>query len=63
MGLAIAPTENGNRQRNKIKGEPYMELAKLFVVSINELLTGEKLEIDMYLDQIEESIKNIRYCL
>jgi transcriptional regulator with XRE-family HTH domain len=47
----------------EIKGEPYMKLAQLLDVSLNEMLTGEKLKIDLDLDKIEDCIKNIRLCL
>lgn len=46
-----------------IKGEPYVELAKIFDVSLNELLTGEKSSIEIYLTKIEDQVKFIRSIL
>lgn len=50
-------------QGRQIKGEPYEKLARLFGVSLSELLTGKKPELEIYLEEIERSIKNIRYLL
>lgn len=46
-----------------IKGEPYIQLAKIFEVSLSELLTGEKMSIETQLTNIEHQIKIIRSML
>jgi transcriptional regulator with XRE-family HTH domain len=62
--LGVSPsTYRGWELGRLIKGEPYVTLAKLLNVSLNELMTGKKSRIDLSLDLIEESVKNIRHCL
>ena len=50
-------------QGRKIKGEPYEKLALILGVSINELLTGKKHKIDVFLEDIESAVKGIRSLL
>jgi transcriptional regulator with XRE-family HTH domain len=47
----------------QIKGEPYEKLAAIFDVSITELLTGRRDELDTYLEQIESTVKSMRALL
>lgn len=47
----------------KIKGEPYEKLAKIYSVSLSELLTGKKNTIQDKLSEIEKIIDSIRICL
>ena len=42
--------ENGRQ----IRGEPYMNLARVFEVSVHELITGEKSQASPALKRIEE---------
>lgn len=44
----------------QIRGEPYVQLAQLFNVSVNELLTGKPIAIEEHLKNIEVSIQAIR---
>ena len=44
----------------EINGEPYMRMAKLYNVSLVELMTGEKNEINRHIEQIENTIRAIR---
>lgn len=43
-----------------IKGEPYVILAKVFEVTVGELLTGERSMLEIHLDEVEKRIKEIR---
>lgn len=47
----------------QIKGEPYEKLASILNVSLNELLTGKKLKLEIQISQIEEAVKNIKALL
>ena len=47
----------------QIKGEPYGKLAVALNVSLNELLTGKKDKLEVYLDQIELAVKGIKVLL
>lgn len=49
-------------QGRQIKGEPYEKLASLFEVSLTELITGKRPQIEVFLKQVESAVKNIR-CL
>lgn len=44
----------------QINGEPYVKLAEVFGIGLIELMTGHKSEIEVYLSQIENSLKLIR---
>lgn len=44
----------------EIKGEPYMKLASIFNIGLNELLTGRRNHVEYELIKLEECIKNIR---
>lgn len=46
-----------------IKGEPYIQLAKIFEVSLSELLTGNKTPMDKHLTEIEAQVKILRTML
>ena len=59
--LGVSPStyrswENGV----SISGEPYLNLAKIFDISLTELLTGEKNEAVKTLEIIEEYIKQLK---
>jgi transcriptional regulator with XRE-family HTH domain len=59
--LSISPSTYREWEYGRaILGEPYKELAKVFNVSLTELLTGSTPPIDECLRHIEEHIKNIR---
>ena len=47
----------------EIKGEPYVKIANYFGVSLNYLLTGQKLDVENSLQEIEKHIKTIRSSL
>ena len=47
----------------KIKGEPYIQLAEIFEVSLKELLSGEKSQIEAHIEQVEDQLKIIRSLL
>jgi transcriptional regulator with XRE-family HTH domain len=49
-------------QGRQIKGEPYEKLASIFEVTLTELITGKKTEIEVHIAQIESCVKNIK-CL
>ncbi len=44
----------------EIKGEPYLQLALIYNVSLNQLLAGKTSDIELQLDIIERAIKAIR---
>lgn len=44
----------------EIRGEPYPKIAQVFNISVNELITGEKKDIEKYLIEMENIIHVIR---
>lgn len=61
LKLNISPSTYRSWEKGvSISGEPYVKLAEVYQVSLQELLTGQTTDINIQLKIIEEAVNKIR---